>query len=72
LSWSTPNKGKDEDMLIFGLVLFIGSLLGVMSLYVWAARDWRADAGTPPSYRRPVRHVPPRYLVIGGAGLLVG
>ena len=47
-------------MLIFGIILFIGSLLVVMGLYAWAARE------------RPVRYVPPRYLLLGGIGAVLG
>jgi hypothetical protein len=47
-------------VLIFGLILFIGSLLVVMGLYAWAARE------------RPVRYVPPSYLLLGGIGAAVG
>lgn len=59
-------------MLVFGLILVIGSIVAVMGLYAWAARDWRADSDKPSSYRRPVRYVAPRYLLIGGLGALVG
>jgi hypothetical protein len=59
-------------VLVFGLILAIGSIVAVMGLYAWAAWDWRADSHKPLSYRRPVRDVPPRYLLIGGVGALVG
>jgi hypothetical protein len=65
-------RGRVDEMLIFGLVVFVGSVAVVMGLYVWAAWDWRADSKTPPSYRRPVMYVPPRYLLVGGIGSVVG
>ena len=60
---------RDENVdgvLIFGLVLCIGSLAAIMGLYTWAAWDWGADPD------RPVRYVPPRYLLMGGVGAIVG
>lgn len=59
-------------MLIFGLVLCIGSLVIVGGLYVWASWDWHLDADKPLDYRRPVRYVSPRYLLMGGIGAVVG
>jgi hypothetical protein len=61
-------------VLVFGLVLCIGSLAGVMVLYTWASWDWHRDrdVGRPVSYRRPVSYVPPRYLLMGGIGAIVG
>jgi hypothetical protein len=59
-------------VLIFGIVFCFGSLVAVMGLYAWAAWDYHRDSGRPLSYRRPVRYVPPRYLLMGGVGAVVG
>ena len=59
-------------MLVFGLILCIGSLAVVMGLYAWAAWDYRADSDRPVGDRRPVRYVPPRYLLMGAFGAVVG
>jgi hypothetical protein len=59
-------------VLIFGLVLCLGSLAVVVGLYTWAQWDFHGDMDTPVSERRPVRYVPPRYLLMGGIGAVVG
>jgi hypothetical protein len=56
-------------VLIFGLVLFLGSVAAVMGLYAWAAWDY---FDKPVSYRRPVKYVPPLFLLMGGIGAIVG
>jgi len=53
-------------VLAFGLVLCIGSIVGVMGLYAWAAWDWSAGK------EERVKYVPPRYLLLGGIGAVVG
>ena len=63
---------QDEGVLIFGLILCIGGIVAVAGLYSWAAWDWGADAGKPRSEQRPVRYVPPRYLLTAGIGGVVG
>jgi uncharacterized membrane protein YidH (DUF202 family) len=59
-------------VFILGVLLCIGSMIAIMALYAWAALDWNADSRKPIRYRKPVRHVAPRYLVMGSIGALVG
>lgn len=66
-------RGKiKEGVLIFGLILCIGSSAVVLGLWAWAQWDFHGDMDKPVRYRRPVRYVPPRYLLIGGVGAVVG
>jgi len=59
-------------VFIFRLVLCLGSLAVVIGLYTWAQWDFHGDMDRPFRERRPVRYVPPRYLLMGGIGAVVG
>ena len=42
-----------------------------MGLWAWAQWDYQGEINKPVGYRRPVRYVPPRYLVMGGVGAIL-
>jgi hypothetical protein len=54
----------DESVLAVGLVIFLAGVFGTMGLYTWARWDFGST--------RRVKYVPPRYLLIGGIGAVVG
>jgi hypothetical protein len=57
-------EDDDEEVLILGFVLFVGSALVIPSLYAWARWD-ENETGR-------VRYVPPRYLLACAIGAVVG